>query len=203
VTQAVGTDSRIGTKYLRGATGYGGPCFPRDNIAFASLARALGAPAGLAEATDTMNRYQVERVLGAVDARLREGGTVGVLGLSYKPDTAVVEESQGVALVQRLLDLNRHVVAYDPLAISAAQSVVRRPFEVAASSADCVQRSSLVVIMTPWPEFSRIPLEAYRRQGSRLIVVDCWRMTPESVGAVADIVNLGQGAATTNPSLVV
>lgn len=203
VTQAVGTDSRIGTKYLRGATGYGGPCFPRDNIAFASLARALGAPAGLAEATDTMNRYQVERVLGAVDARLRDGGTVGVLGLSYKPDTAVVEESQGVALVQRLLDLNRHVVAYDPLAISAAQSVVRRPFEVAASSADCVQRSSLVVIMTPWPEFSRIPLEAYRRQGSRLIVVDCWRMTPESVGAVADIVNLGQGAATTNPSLVV
>jgi UDPglucose 6-dehydrogenase len=202
VTQAVGTDSRIGTKYLKGATGYGGPCFPRDNVAFATLARGLGARAELAEATDVMNRYQVERVLSVVDARLREGGTVGVLGLSYKPDTAVVEESQGVALVQRLLDLGRRVIAYDPLALPTAQEMLRRPFEAAASSADCVQRSSLVVVMTPWPEFSRIPLEAYRRQGPRLIVVDCWRMTPESVAGAADLVYLGQGAFATSTSLV-
>src|SRR6188472_4825091 len=103
VTQAVGTDSRIGTKYLKGAIGYGGPCFPRDNTAFASLARSLGARAELAEATDSINQYQVERVMGAVLGRLPSGGTVGILGLSYKPDTSVVEQSQGVALAARLL----------------------------------------------------------------------------------------------------
>src|SRR6478735_459302 len=80
VTQAVGSDSRVGAKYLRGAIGYGGPCFPRDNVAFASLARSLGARADLAEATDSINQYQVERVLGAVQARLPEGGTVAILG---------------------------------------------------------------------------------------------------------------------------
>src|SRR5436190_5754910 len=96
VTQAVGSDSRVGAKYLRGAIGYGGPCFPRDNVAFASLARSLGARAELAEATDSINQYQVERVMGAVLSRLPEGGTVGILGLSYKPDTSVVEQSQGV-----------------------------------------------------------------------------------------------------------
>ena len=195
VTQAVGTDSRIGAKYLKGAIGYGGPCFPRDNVAFAALARALGARAELAEATDVVNRYQVERVLGAIDARLNDAGPVGVLGLSYKPDTAVVEESQGLALVERLLDLGRRIIAYDPQAIPAAQKVLRRPLEAAASAAECVQRSSLVVVMTPWPEFGGIPIDAYRRQ-PRLTGIDCWRITPAAVAGVADVVYLGQGAAT-------
>jgi UDPglucose 6-dehydrogenase len=194
VTRAVGADSRIGVKYLKGAIGYGGPCFPRDNIAFSALARSLGARTELADATDAMNRYQIERVLGAIDARATDAGTVGVLGLSYKPDTAVIEESQGVALVERLLDLGRRVIVFDPLAIPAARAAFRRPVEAAASAADCVQHSSLVVIMTPWPEFGRIPMSAYRRQGTRLSVLDCWRMTPESVRDVADVVYLGQGA---------
>jgi UDPglucose 6-dehydrogenase len=194
VTRAVGADSRIGVKYLKGATGYGGPCFPRDNVAFSALARSLGARTELAEATDSINRYQIERVLGAVDARAVDSGPIGVLGLSYKPDTAVVEESHGLALVERLLDLGRRVIIFDPLAIGAALTVLRRPVDAASSAADCVQRSSLVVVMTPWPEFGRIPVDAYRRQGTRLPVLDCWRMTPESVREVADVVYLGQGA---------
>jgi UDPglucose 6-dehydrogenase len=194
VTRAVGADSRIGVKYLKGAIGYGGPCFPRDNIAFAALARGLGARTELAEATHAMNRYQIERVMGAIDARLPNAGPIGVLGLSYKPDTAVVEESQGVALVERLLDLGRRVIIFDPLATRAALAALRRPVEAAASAAECVRHSSLVVVMTPWPEFGRIPVETYRRQGKRLSVLDCWRMTPESVRDVADVVYLGQGA---------
>ena len=195
VTQAVGSDSRIGAKYLKGATGYGGPCFPRDNAAFGVLARSLGARAELAEATDTLNRYQVERVLGAVEARLGDSGPVGVLGLSYKPDTAVVEESQGLALVERLLDLGRRVIAYDPKALPTAQRAVRRSFETAASAADCVRAASLVVIMTPWPEFCDIPGDAFSRPSGRLTVIDCWRVIPPGVGSVADVVYLGQGAA--------
>jgi UDPglucose 6-dehydrogenase len=195
VTQAVGSDSRIGTKYLKGATGYGGPCFPRDNAAFGVLARSLGARAELAEATDTLNRYQVERVMGAVEARMSDSGSVGVLGLSYKPDTAVVEESQGLALVERLLDLGRRVIAYDPKALPTAQRAVRRPFEMAVSAADCVRAASLVVVMTPWPEFRDIPADAFSRSSRRLSVIDCWRVIPPAVGAVADVVYLGQGAA--------
>ena len=194
VTQAVGSDSRIGAKYLKGATGYGGPCFPRDNAAFGVLARSLGARAELAEATDTLNRYQVERVLGAVEARLVDSGPVGVLGLSYKPDTAVVEESQGLALVERLLDLGRRVIAYDPKALPAARRALRRPFETAASAADCVRAASLVVVMTPWPEFRDIPADAFSRSSGRLSVIDCWRVIPPTAGTLADVVYLGQGA---------
>ena len=203
VTQAVGADSRIGTKYLKGAIGYGGPCFPRDNTAFGVLARSLGARAELAEATDVLNRYQVERVLGAVDARLSDTGAVGVLGLSYKPDTAVVEESQGVALVERLLDRGRRVIAYDPKALPAARMMLRRPFEAAMSAAECVRAASLVVVMTPWPEFGDIPMEAFSRSSSRMTVIDCWRMIPTGVGTVADVVYLGHGAAAQSASVSV
>ncbi len=68
VTGALGLDSRIGSKYLKGALGYGGPCFPRDNAAFSALARRVGARADLAEATDQINTYQVDRL-----AQPREG----------------------------------------------------------------------------------------------------------------------------------
>lgn len=193
VTQAVGSDSRIGVKYLRGAIGYGGPCFPRDNVAFASLARSLGARADLADATDAVNRYQVERVLGAVQSRLRAAGTVGILGLSYKPDTAVVEQSQGVMLATRLVEEGHPVLAFDPKALDAGRAAMARRFIAAASAEDCVRRASLVVIMTPWPEFRAIPAHAFERE-PRLTVIDPWRLlSQEEIGPVADLVHLGRG----------
>src|SRR4029077_17623940 len=97
VTSALGCDTRIGAKYLKGALGYGGPCFPRDNIAFSALARDNGVPALLAEATEELNRRQAPRMAELLLSYLPEGGTVGILGLSYKPHTEVIEESQGVA----------------------------------------------------------------------------------------------------------
>jgi UDPglucose 6-dehydrogenase len=199
VTAALGSDSRIGGKYLKGAIGYGGPCFPRDNVAFGALARSVGARAELAEATDVLNRYQVERVLGAVEARAQDSGVIGVLGLAYKPDTDVVEESQGLALVERLLERGRKIIAYDPKALAAAQTAARRTFDAAASAAACVRGSSLVVVMTPWPEFREIPIDAFARTSGRLTVIDCWRITPAPAATVADVVYLGQGASQSAP----
>ena len=120
-TSAIGCDSRIGRKYLKGALGYGGPCFPRDNIAFSALARANGVPALLAEATDQVNRRQVERLVELVVSRIPKNGTAGVLGLSYKPETEVVEESQGLDLAQRLLKRGVRVIAFDPAAMNNAK----------------------------------------------------------------------------------
>jgi len=195
VTQAIGSDSRIGPKYLKGAIGYGGPCFPRDNVAFGALARTLGARADLATATDAVNRFQVERVLAAVETRFSGSGAIGILGLSYKPDTSVVEESQGLALIERLLERGLRVIAYDPKALLVAQQVVRKTFEVAASAPECVRSASLVVVMTPWPQFREIPEDAYHRTAGRLTVIDCWRTIPKGIAKIADVVYLGQGAA--------
>lgn len=195
VTHAIGADSRIGAKYLRGATGYGGPCFPRDNVAFATLARSLGARPDIAEATDCINHYQVERLLQAIRSRVRPGATIGILGFAYKPDTVVIEESQGVALAERLLDYGYNVVGYDPKALLAAAAKLGTRLRQASSADDCVRSADLAAIMTPWGEFRNLPLSAFARSTGPMVVIDCWRVLPAAtIGAIVDIVYLGQGS---------
>ncbi len=111
VTLALGTDSRIGAKYLKRCDGIRRAVLSPGQRGIRCAGARHRCPRRTGRSHRHVNRYQVERVLGAVDARLTDSGTIGVLGLSYKPDTAVVEESQGLALVERLLDLGRRVIA--------------------------------------------------------------------------------------------
>ena len=195
VTRAVGSDSRIGARYMKGAIGYGGPCFPRDNVALSALARSLGAQAQLAETTDAINRVQIERVLSAVENHFPGSGAIGILGLSYKPETSVITESQAVFLLERLLERGRHVVAYDPKALPDVQRALRRTFDASPSAEACVRAASLLVVMTPWAEFRDLDEDAFVRPGKRLTVIDCWRILPSAISRVADVVYPGQGAS--------
>jgi len=194
VTHAVGADTRIGAKYLRGAIGYGGPCFPRDNVAFAAFARSLGARPEIAEATDQINHYQTDRLLAAISGRLKAHGTVGILGFAYKANTGVVEESQGVALAQCLVKKGYQVIGYDPKALDAAASKIGTDFCRAGSAEECIQASDLVVVMTPWAEFARLSHSVFVRPIGRVTVIDCWRiLQSDNIREVADVVYGGQG----------
>ncbi|MBI4539321.1 MAG: UDP-glucose/GDP-mannose dehydrogenase family protein [Gemmatimonadetes bacterium] len=176
VTSTLGLDSRIGQKYLKGALGYGGPCFPRDNLAFASLARRLGVRAVLAEATDQVNRQQVPRIAETILARLPKGGTVGILGLAYKPNTDVVEEAQGLQLARHLLSVAVPVVLYDPAALEGARARLDGDVTFASSMEECAGQAHVVVVATPWEEFSRLKPNMLNYSDGRPTVVDCWRM---------------------------
>jgi UDPglucose 6-dehydrogenase len=176
VTAALGCDSRIGPKYLKGGLGYGGPCFPRDNIAFSAMARANGVPALLAEATDAMNKRQAPRLAELILARLPEGGTVGVLGLSYKPNTDVIDESQGMALAQQLLKKAVSVIVYDPAAMANAKQVLAGNVAFAGSVVECAQAADVLAVTTDWPEFRELRPENLKNGGGRSAVVDCWRL---------------------------
>jgi UDPglucose 6-dehydrogenase len=192
VTSAIGCDSRIGQKYLKGALGYGGPCFPRDNLAFSALARGNGVPPILAEATHQLNQSQAPRLAKWILARLPEGGTVGVMGLSYKPNTEVIEESQGLALAKHLLSIGVPVVVYDPAAMENSQPQLAGKVTFAASAADCARQADVLAITTPWAEFREISPKDFKPHGT---VLDCWRMLDkDAVGAVAEYVALGFGA---------
>ena len=195
VTAALGCDTRIGPKYLKGALGYGGPCFPRDNVAFSALARDNGVPALLAEATDALNKRQVPRLAKLILSHLPEGGTAGVLGLAYKLSTEVIEESQGVAIAQALLDAGVRLVVYDPAAMENAKRVLIGDVVYAASAAECVGQADVVAITTPWAEFEDLPLTAFERKSGHITVLDCWRVLPKKVaGAIEHYVTLGKGA---------
>lgn len=193
VTAAIGCDTRIGQRYLKGALGYGGPCFPRDNVAFAALARRNGVPALLAEATDAVNRRQVARLADLILPRLPDGGVVGILGLSYKPDTDVVEESQGVALARDLLSRGLRVVVYDPAAIESARPRLSGQVTFASSAAECASAADVLAITTPWAEFKRLS-PADLKPASRPTVLDCWRLLdPAAFQDRAHYLTLGMG----------
>ena len=193
VTRAVGGDSRIGRKYLKGAIGYGGPCFPRDNKAFAALGRKLGVATELAEATDKINEHQLARLTGAVEALAQRGSTITLLGMSYKPDTAVIEESQGVMLAWILAKQGYKVIISDPLATQAAAAVIGTGAEAMSDAAAAVRQADLVVVMTPWPEFKTIPSEAFRRAPGVVTVIDPWRLL-DAGSSGANIFHLGSGS---------
>jgi UDPglucose 6-dehydrogenase len=193
VTDALGLDTRIGRKYLRGAIAYGGPCFPRDNKAFATLARDLGAEALLAEATDSVNVAQTDRLARIVQSRLKLGNAVGILGLAYKPDTGVIDESPGVALARLLAEAGYDVHVYDPVAVDGALRALGDAVHGCASVEEVLERSDVVVITTPWPDFSDLPTEALERAGKRPVLIDCWRLLPpETYRDAFDIVRLGR-----------
>ena len=194
VTNAIGLDTRIGRKYLRGAISYGGPCFPRDNVALATLARALGAPAFVAEATDTTNRDGIERLADLAEQNLPDGGTVAVLGLSYKPNTDVVEEAPGLLLVRSLAGRGVDVVAFDPAATANAARALDGVGRLADSADAAVAESDVVVIATAWDDFKQLEPGLVARDGRRRVVVDCWRILDrERFEAVAEYVELGKG----------
>jgi UDPglucose 6-dehydrogenase len=196
VCSAIGSDSRIGQKYLKGALGYGGPCFPRDNVAFSALARATGAPALLAEATDQLNRRQIPRLAEIVRTRLPKDGTVGVLGLSYKPDTEVIEESQGLELAKFLASTGLRVVVYDPAAMENAKRAIGSAVTYAASAADCARQADVLVITTAWPEFKKLTPADLKPGDRRPAIVDCWRVLPANQFAdLSEYLRLGYGGA--------
>lgn len=170
VTEAVGSDSRIGTKYLKGALGYGGPCFPRDNIALTRFAESLGVNAAIPRATDEINDRQVARILELVVEKTVPNATVAILGLSYKPDTSVCEMSQGIEIANGLLAVGFVINAYDPQASRSTAPNLDVEINFDARLESALAPASTVVIATAWPEFRSLT----DRQLQGKFVIDAW-----------------------------
>jgi UDPglucose 6-dehydrogenase len=176
VTNALGMDSRIGRKYLTGAIGYGGPCFPRDNVALSFMARELGVEARLAEITDSMNRAIASNVAARLESSIRKGATIAVLGLSYKPYSHVTEESQGVYIATHLSKNGYRVVAYDPMSRNMPLDELRRNIVVLDSIEECLSQAEAVLITTPDPVFKGLTAANFKNELAEVLVVDFWRL---------------------------
>jgi UDPglucose 6-dehydrogenase len=196
VTGAIGQDTRIGGKYLRAGTGYGGPCFPRDTIAFAAAAGFVGVDATAAMAAHTINQRQIARLLRLVDAQAQPGDTVAVMGLSYKPGTDVVEQSQGVMLAAALAHAGYRVIAHDPLAIDPTRAVLGTAVSFAATPQEAARVANVVAIMVPWPEYREF-FGSWRGAVATRAIIDCWRLVDRSAAAPnITVVQLGCGEPT-------
>jgi UDPglucose 6-dehydrogenase len=173
VTAALGLDSRIGPRYLKGGLSYGGPCFPRDNLALSYFARQIASNALLAQATDSLNRELAKRLVVKVAERAQPGVRVAVLGAAYKPLSNVVEESAGVGLADALSSAGIDAVVFDPLAEEAARRVLGDRVGYAATVAEALEGAEVVVVANPDPAFRLLTQADFPRRP--VVVFDCWR----------------------------
>jgi UDPglucose 6-dehydrogenase len=173
VLEAIGSDSRIGSKYLRAGLSYGGPCFPRDNRLVAFVAKQVGLSAPLAEASDSINET-VKHDLVEQAARLLDGHqTVAVLGMAYKPDTHITEESAGLYLAQHLKRMGHRVLVHD-YASTAFNSPNLIEFETLNTPESLQGREdvALVVLACPWPGYKKLKFSPETE------VLDPWGVLP-------------------------
>jgi UDPglucose 6-dehydrogenase len=156
ILDAIGSDSRINHKYLRAGASFGGPCFPRDNRLLAYAAKQAGVQAPLAEATDTVNESTKEDLLAQIIGKVKPGDIVAVLGLAYKPDTYIVEESAGLFLAQNLKRQGYRVLVHD-FAATPKNSPSVLEFELLQNIEELSKRADIAaaVICCPWPNYRK------------------------------------------------
>ena len=183
VSRLLGFDSRIGRKYLSGALAYGGPCFPRDNKAFSSFAKRIGCEARLAEATDVENEHQKKRIVELVKQRIGEirGKNIAILGLTYKPDTDVIEESAAIKVASNLLKEGAGLSVYDPVGMENARRILgEKNIRYAGSVKGCLQDTDFCILATPWDEFKSLEPEDFTANMKKPALLDCWRIFDRS-----------------------
>jgi UDPglucose 6-dehydrogenase len=195
VCSAIGSDRRIGHRYLKGATAYGGPCFPRDNRALARVARVRGLSMRLAEATDRINGEQGRLLARRVRELLAGRRRVALLGVAYKPETDVVDDSPALDLAEALLASGCRLTLWDPAALGAARRILGARVSYRRSLRAAVRGADVTVIVTPWNEIKRLRATDFGVRGSsRKVIVDCWRvLDARTFAARVKYVPLGVG----------
>ncbi|HEY8076136.1 MAG TPA: UDP-glucose/GDP-mannose dehydrogenase family protein [Labilithrix sp.] len=163
VRLGVGTDSRIGKRYLYSGPGYGGSCFPKDVQALASLGRTHGVPIRLAEAAHTANEEQAVFLAELVDKALDgvKGKQITLWGLAFKPETDDIREAPAVKLTNALLDRGASVVGHDPEAGPNFAKQFGSRVTVKERDYDALDGSHALVLLTEWrsyraPNFAEI-----------------------------------------------
>jgi UDPglucose 6-dehydrogenase len=157
ILEAIGSDSRIGQKYLKAGLSFGGPCFPRDNRLLAYSARQAGVEAPLAEASDKVNQQTNLNLFQKVQSLVTNKDLIAVLGLSYKPDTYITEESAGLYLAQQLKRNGYRVIVHDYGARpELAPSVHEFEHILDPSTLEKRDDIKLAVVCCPWPQYRTV-----------------------------------------------
>jgi len=174
VSHGVGLDSRIGVKFLNAGPGYGGSCFPKDTLAISKTARdyrvQLRTVETVIQVNENRKRAMALRILDVCGGTV-VGKTIAVLGLSFKADTDDMRDSPAIQVIQALQDFGANVRAYDPQAMRHAAKILNGVTfcdDVMGASQDV----DALIVLTEWPEFKNVDLEALRARVARPLIVD-------------------------------
>lgn len=203
VARGVGMDHRIGMKFLQPGPGYGGSCFPKDTAALLSVAREYGTDSLVVEAAVEANRRQRERMVEKVEqfAGGVAGKRVGVLGLSFKPETDDVREAPALDIIRGLVAHGARVRAYDPVAVEAARAMLPASVEYATDEYGAAEGADVLVLLTEWNQFRALDLARVRELMSAPKIADLRNVYEpgEARAAGFEYVGVGRGVSTPSP----
>ncbi|WP_296084588.1 UDP-glucose/GDP-mannose dehydrogenase family protein [uncultured Agrobacterium sp.] len=174
VSRGIGLDGRIGSKFLHAGPGYGGSCFPKDTLALAKTAQDYDSPVRLIETTiainDNRKRAMGRKVIAAVGGDIR-GKKVGVLGLTFKPNTDDMRDSPAIAVIQTLQDAGAKVTAYDPEGMANAKPLIDG-IDYAQGPYEAAQDAEALVIVTEWNQFRALDMARLKNIMKSPILID-------------------------------
>jgi UDPglucose 6-dehydrogenase len=172
LARGIGLDNRIGPKFLHAGPGYGGSCFPKDTLALLRTAEEAGISQRIVSTVVDVNDSRKEAMAGRVSEALGglSGKKVGVLGLTFKPNTDDMRDAPSIPLVKGLLDGGASVTAFDPVGREQAEPLMPR-ITFAASAEEVADGADALVVVTEWDEFRALDLDelAGRMRGKVLV----------------------------------
>src|SRR5580704_10483043 len=201
VCHGIGTDSRIGPRFLNPGIGYGGSCFPKDVMAFRAVARECGYDFRLLDEVMRINEDQRQRFLRKVRSALwtLRGKNLGVLGLAFKGGTDDIRESPALFVVQALLQEGSKITAYDPAAMERTQEMMPAGITFTNSAYEAAHGADALVILTGWEDFCNLHRDRLRRDLKFRIVIDGRNLYDPEVMAAQGFTYYSVGRAASHP----
>jgi UDPglucose 6-dehydrogenase len=174
VAHGIGLDSRIGSKFLKAGIGWGGSCFPKDMSALIGTAEEYGYDARLLKASIQVNQYQRLKVIGKLQQELKviKGKTIGILGLTFKPNTDDLRDAPSLDIIAKLQELGGQVKAYDPMVKAIRGSQLLRNVYLASSLEDLCDDCHALVLVTDWPIFLNLDYAELSKTMKNKLFVD-------------------------------
>ncbi len=175
VARGVGLDGRIGRKFLHPGPGFGGSCFPKDTIALARIAQDHGAPSRLVEAVVAVNDARkagmAARIIAACGGSVR-GRTIGVFGLTFKPETDDMRDAPSIPILSRLVEDGAIVRAFDPEGMNQARPMLPESVVYCRDAMHAAEGADALVVITEWNEFRAIAPDRLLSTMRGRVVVD-------------------------------
>ena len=196
VAKGIGLDGRIGSKFLHAGPGYGGSCFPKDTLALVRTAADVGAPTRIVEAVvginDDRKKAMAERIRQAVGGDL-SGKTIGILGLTFKPNTDDMRDSPSLDIVPALQAAGARVRAHDPEGMAEAAKLLDG-IDYCDGPYDVAEGADALVIVTEWDAYRALDLSRLEAVMARPVLVDLRNVyRPETVRAAGfDYASIGR-----------
>ncbi|KFL32887.1 UDP-glucose 6-dehydrogenase [Devosia riboflavina] len=174
VARGIGMDNRIGGKFLNAGPGYGGSCFPKDTLALVKTGQDFETPLRLVETTievnDRRKRAMGRKVISAMGGNVR-GKTIGILGLTFKPNTDDMRDAPSIAIIQSLQDAGVRIRAYDPEGMEAAKTFLSG-VDYAADVYDAASGADALVLITEWNAFRSLDLKRIEQAMAGNVFID-------------------------------